>query len=91
MPEPTASAVPAARLIALLHADDGQQNINCRFCLARSRSSLKPPHWMPPSILAVPMVVTAAEIAEAEAELATLEWHAVKVPAFLDAELQWRA
>ena len=34
--EPTASAVSAARLIALLHIDHNQQSINYRFCLARS-------------------------------------------------------
>ena len=46
----------------------------------------KPPHWTPPSILTLPVAITAAEIAEAEAELAALEQHAVETP-----ELRWRA
>ncbi len=36
----------------------------------------KPANWTPPSILAVPVVITAEEIAEAEAELRALEQHA---------------
>jgi hypothetical protein len=45
----------------------------------------KPPHWTPPSILVAPVVITAAEIAEAEAELQILEQHAAEAPDFLDA------
>ena len=46
----------------------------------------KPPRWLEPSILTLPVAITAAEIAEAEAELAALEQHAVETP-----ELRWRA
>ena len=45
----------------------------------------KPTRWTPPSILAVPVAITAAEIAEAEAELQTLEQHAAEAPMFLGA------
>ena len=54
----------------------------------------KPPHWTPPSILAAPVIITAMEIEQAEAELHALERHATEAPAFLDAwmpEPQWRA
>src|ERR671938_1834779 len=53
----------------------------------------KPPRWSEPSILSRPVAITAAEIAEAEAELQALERHAVEMPASLDAwmpEPQWR-
>ncbi len=43
----------------------------------------KPPHWTPPSILAVPVAITAAEIEEAGAELQALERHAAEAPMFL--------
>ncbi len=39
----------------------------------------KPPRWTPPSILSQPVVITAAEIAEAEAELVVLEQHAAEI------------
>ena len=54
----------------------------------------KPPRWSEPSILSRPVAITAAEVAEAEAELQVLEQHAVETPASLDAwmpEPQWRA
>jgi hypothetical protein len=45
----------------------------------------KPPHWMPPSILVLPVAITAEEIAAAEGELQALEQHAAEAPMFLDA------
>ncbi len=36
----------------------------------------KPAHWLPPSILAVPVALTVLDLREAEAELAALERHA---------------
>ena len=38
----------------------------------------RPPHWTPPSILRRPEALTAAEVAEAEAELWELERHAAE-------------
>ena len=38
----------------------------------------KPPHWTPPSLFQTPEVLTAMEIAEAEAELQALEHHAAE-------------
>jgi hypothetical protein len=43
----------------------------------------KPANWTQPSILAVPVAITAAAIAKAE--LPVLEHHAVEVPSHLDA------
>ncbi len=48
-------------------------------------SHYKPPHWTPPSILTLPVAITAAEIEEAGAELQALEQHAAEAPVFLDA------
>ncbi len=45
----------------------------------------KPPHWTPPSILTLPVAITAAEIEEAGAELEALARHAAEAPMFLDA------
>ena len=45
----------------------------------------KPPHWTAPSILVAPVIITAAEIAEAGAELEALARHAAEAPVFLDA------
>jgi hypothetical protein len=44
-----------------------------------------PQHWALPNTLTIPAAITAAEIAEAEAELQVLEQHAAEVPSYLDA------
>ncbi len=45
----------------------------------------KPACWTAPSILVAPVVITAAEIEEAGAELEALARHATEAPTFLDA------
>ena len=46
----------------------------------------RPGDWMPPSILRPPEVLTGAELAEAEAELKTLQRYALEI---VDPEVRW--
>ncbi len=51
----------------------------------------KPARWTPPSILVAPVVITAAEVEEAGAELEALARHAAEAPVSLNAQRTTRS